>query len=151
MNQPQDSTNLKLIDRGLPTVLNTSNNVRWLPPEAYDDNPETARFKGDSFIVGTGDEQYMLDSLSVFVAPGFKSVNGTNNNLADLADWVQSTFLRIDQNGDGNLSENETISTGIFDADTDTINNDNISYINTGEQYISGNGAEADIGVVPQR
>lgn len=133
------------IDRGLPTPLNANNSVRWLPPEAFDTNPETARFKGDSFTVGASDDEYMLNSLSVFVAPGFKSGNGTNNNPADLADWFQSTFLRIDQNQDGNLSADETVSIGNFNAATNSIDNADISYINTGEQYISANGAAADI------
>lgn len=133
------------ISRGIPTPLNTTNSVRWLPPEAFNANPTAARFKGDSFTAGTGDDPYMLNSLSVFVAPGFKSVNGANNNPADLADWFQSTFLRIDQNQDGNLSADETVSVGTFNAATNSIDNTSISYTKTGQQYISANGAAADI------
>lgn len=36
-----------LADRGLPTPLTQANSVRWVPIEAYNGNPETARFKGD--------------------------------------------------------------------------------------------------------
>lgn len=132
------------IDRGLPADLNVNNSVRWVPPEATS-NPETSRFKGDSFTVGSGNGHYMVNSLSVYVAPGYKSADGTNNNPVDLADWFESTFLRIDQNQDGNLSDHETVAAGTFNAASNSIDNANISYTNTGQKYVSLNGAEADI------
>ena len=134
-----------LVNRGLPVDLNVNNSVRWVPPEAFDTDPISARFKGDSFTVGTSDHDYMLNSLSIFVAPGYRSSDGVDNNPADLADWFESTFLRIDQNQDGNLTADETVATGNFDSSSDTIDNPNISYTNTGRQYVSASGAQADI------
>ncbi len=130
-----------LADRGLPTPLTQANSVRWVPIEAYNGNPETARFKGDEFTVDAGGKDFNLDKLSVFVSPGY-----AGNNPDSLADWFKSVFLRIDQGEqDGNLSANETVAAGNFDADTNSIDNSNILFSNTGKQYTTSSQDLADI------
>ena len=144
--QVAQATNTTLVDRGLPTHINPNTSVRWVPREAVGRNPRLARFKGDDFTVKTEGKPFLLDSLSIFVAPGYRSRRGgPTHNPVNLADWFESTFLRIDQNYDGHLSSDETVSRGRFNAVTNSINNSDITYFKTGRKYISANGARADI------
>lgn len=130
-----------VVDRGLPATLTEENIVRWVPSEAFEGDPSTARFIGDEFTVEAGGQDIRLDSLSVFVAPGLLGVNPES-----LADWFESVFLRVDQGSqDGNLSAGETASAGIFDAVTNSIDNSNILFSKTGQQFKALNQTFADI------
>jgi hypothetical protein len=79
-----------------------------------------------------------VDTVRVWVAPGFSGAN----NPADLADWFASTSLWVDTNNDGAV---EAVSSGVFNAQTNSISNSNIRYTKTGRKFKSANGFIADI------
>jgi hypothetical protein len=80
-------------------------------------------------------EAAVIDSVSVFVAPGIGGVNP-----ADLADWFESVSLRVDKDLNGQLPPSEEVSSGIFNAVTNSISNPDIVYFNTGKQVLQSSG-----------
>jgi hypothetical protein len=99
-----------------------------------------------SLVVGTTVMAYepaayatpTVDTVRVWVAPGFSGAN----NPVDLADWFANTSLWIDTNNDGTV---EGVSSGVFNAQTNSISNSNIRYTKTGRKFKSANGFVADI------
>lgn len=88
-------------------------------------------------------EAAVIDTLRVWVAPGFGGANPDN-----LADWFSSVSLWVDKDGDNSVS---LVSTGVFNAATDSIttplpgDDSNIVYEKTGRTYTTSTGAAADI------